>query len=155
MARTYTSAPVGNAGGPEFVLDGVTFKCVSVPSLMDLTELARLAETGMDSITPEAMAIIAEFLTSAMGKKEYRRFRTHARDHGTDPQMVMEILQGIVEDFVARPTPRPSDSPDGPPATPTTSMRVSFSAGTVEELPPGETPPVETVEERPLVRTFG
>ncbi|MEV4179944.1 hypothetical protein AB0J28_00675 [Streptosporangium canum] len=156
MARTYTSKPRMAGGRPTFVLDDVEFRCAGAPSLMDLSELARLSELGVDSVTPEGMSIIAEFLSGAMGRQEYNRFRTHIREHGTDPEMVMEILQGIVEDFVARPTSRPSVSPDGPPATPTSSTVVSFSRGTVETGPlEAALRPVETVQEQPKVFTYG
>lgn len=146
MTRKYTSKKRAASGEvPTFELDGVTFECPGRPNALDLAELARLAEQGADSVDPEALAAIADFMTSVMGKREYARFRTHCRTHETDEETMMGILAGIVEDMSARPTPRPSSLPDGPPNMPGTSTVVSFSRGTVQtvDLPDSQSTPTE------------
>jgi hypothetical protein len=151
MSRKYTSkkrAATGDA--PTFELDGVTFECPGRPNTLDLAELGRLADQGADSIDPEALAAISNFMVGVMGKREYDRFRSHCRTHETDEETLMEVLAGIVEEMTARPTDRPSSSPDGPQSMPGTSTVVSFSRGTVE------TRPVPAPQEAPqAVRSYG
>jgi hypothetical protein len=139
VARSYTSKKRDTGGDVlTFELDGVVFSCPGRPNALDLAELGRLAEAGADSVEPEALAAIGNFLTAIMGKREYDRFRRHCREHDTDDETLMEVLAGIVEDIADRPTERPSTSPDGPQSTPGTARVVSFSRGTVETIKASE-----------------
>lgn len=153
MSRTYTSKKRITTGKvPTFELDGVTFACPGTPNALDLAELGRLAEQGADSVDPAALAAISDFMTSAMGKREYDRFRAHCRTHETDEETLMGILAGIVEDMSARPTDRPSSLPDGPPSTPGTATVVSLSRGTVQTAPLPEREPEDAPQ---AVRSYG
>lgn len=121
-----------------FELDGVEFKCETSMSLLDLSEFARLAVQGVDSESPEGLAILADIYSSLLGSS-YQRFRAHCRKHGTDGEQLMHIVMDLASEASKRPTSRPSDSSDGPPNDPDTQKVVSFKRGTVEEKPKEET----------------
>lgn len=149
--RSYTSKPAkqGEDAQPfkvEFELDGTEFVGDGHISIMDLSEFARLANDGMDSGSPEGLAILADVYLSLLGPAAYKQFRKHCREHGTDGGVLVEILGGLISDEADRPTERPSDSSAGPPSAPGTVTVVSFSQGTVEQRP---------VEEEPQVRSYG
>ena len=127
--KSYTSKP----GQPvSFDLDGVTFTTKGGASLLELSEVARLADT--DLVDPAAAAAISGFYRSALGGPEYQRFRDHVSKHGTDPETLMHIMQDLVEEVGSTPSQRPSPSTDGQTATGSTYRVVSDSAG-VREFP--------------------
>ncbi|MEU9888014.1 hypothetical protein [Sphaerisporangium sp. NPDC051011] len=128
----------------DFELDGVTFVCTEAPSALDLSEFARLAAEGVDSESPEGLAILAQVFITVLGEKEYRRFRAHCRKYRPEPELLIQIIGDIFEDYAERPTTRPSDSPDGPPTTGATSKVVSLSQATVRVVD-GPEPETRTV----------
>jgi len=147
--RSYTSA--GRKQGSaalDFDLDGVTFVGEGDISVMDMSEYARLASQGVDSESPEGIAILADVYRGLLGDRVYNQFRAHCRKHGTDGDTLVAILQGLITDAAERPTSRPSDSSDGPQTAPATATVVSFSRATVEQT---ELPAKEPTQEPQLV----
>lgn len=144
--RSYTSTRQQQDGQqevrPEFELDGVEFVGEGSVSVLDLSEFARLATQGVDSDSPEGVAILADIYHSLLGEQEYQRFRRHCRKHDTDADVLLEIIGGMIAEAAERPTIRPSDSSDGPQNAPGTATVVSFKRGTVEQQEVQETPPV-------------
>lgn len=135
--RSYTSkGRQQNTDAPrlEFEIDGVPFTGDGSVSVLDLSEFARLAASGMDTDDPSAGAILADIYLALLGDKEYQRFRNHCRRNGTDGENLMKIIGDLASEDSDRPTSRSSDSSDGPPSTPATSTVVSFSRGTVEQV---------------------
>ncbi len=124
--KSYTSKP---AEPFPFDLDGVAFVVPGGVSLLDLCEMARLAD--VDATSPEGAAALADFFHDALGDG-YERFRLHVREHHTDPGTLVDIMADMIEATTARPTRRPSDSSDGPTTTGPT-LRVISSDGTVRE----------------------
>ncbi|GAA2990830.1 hypothetical protein [Streptosporangium longisporum] len=133
--RSYTSAGrQHDAPALDFELDGVTFVGEGDISVMDMSEYARLATQGVDSESPEGVAILADVYKGLLGDRVYNRFRAHCRKHGTDGETLVTILQDLITAAAGRPTSRPSDSSDGPQIAPDTQTVVSFSRGTVEQV---------------------
>lgn len=141
--RSYTSKGRQNNLRPEFELDGKAFRGEGTISLMDLSELARLAAAGFDDGSPEGIGMIADIYRSILGDQEFTRFRRHCREHDVDGKLLMEIIAGIIAEAGDRPTERPSDLPDGPPVDGGTARVVSLQRGTVEQM---DTPPQEEAE---------
>jgi len=131
MGHSYTSR--GEAAPFEFELDGVGFVCGGGVSLLDLLEVTRMAQFDVDS--PEGAAAIADLFKESMGKAEYARFRQHCREHNTEPDTIIEIMQDLVEHVTGGPTRRSRLSPPGPQTTTGTS-RVDLPS--VHELTPEE-----------------
>lgn len=142
--RSYTSKKQGGDASlkVEFELDGVQFTGDGSISLLDLSEFARLASQGVTSDDPAGVAILADIYVSLLGEKEYQRFRSHCRRHGTDAEVLIAIIGDLAGEASGRPTSRSSDSSDGPPTGQDTQTVVSFSRGTVETKPVEETPPL-------------
>lgn len=141
------------------------FVCKGEVSTLLLSELAH--NSDIDIADPAAMALIRNFFSQAFGVRyesvvgedgevqrnphgepieiplqddaffAYRKFFNLHTKHGDD-ELLMEILGGLVEDFVARPTKPASTSQPGPSAGGEVSKVVSLSRGTVE-IVPGET----------------
>jgi len=110
MGNSYTSK---NRRPPfEFELDGVPFICPGGISMLDMCEMARLADLDADSV--EGAAAIADMFKGALGKVDYERFRAHTRSHHTDTDTVLEILKDMVEHVTAGPTTRSTSSVGGP-----------------------------------------
>lgn len=103
------------------------FVCTGEVSSLMLSEFAYNAEIAV--ATNEGMALIRKFLTSAFGVqtkkvgdqevvveddavRQYRRFFQLHTQYGSD-ELLMEILAGLVEDFVGRPTVQPTSSQSG------------------------------------------
>lgn len=147
MSRSYTSAKREHLGvKPDFELDGVKFTCEGELTTLDLSELAEVAELGVDTEDPRAAAAISKFFRAALGERVYRQFKEHMRSHGTDDDNLIDIMAGIMEDYAARPTEQPSSSHDGQSTTGPTSNPgsrvVSLQAGTVD-FRPAPTPGAE------------
>lgn len=139
MSRSYTSAKREHHGEqPTFELDGVTFTCEGGITTLDMAEMANAATQGLDTDDVRAIAMFAEFFSQTLGPKEYARFRQHTREHRTDPDVFVDILQGIAEDFFGRPTEEPSSSQDGPSTTGPTSKVVSLQRGSIYLGQPGD-----------------
>lgn len=126
----------------EFELDDVQFIGDGQISIMDLSELARLAGEGMDSGGPDGVAILADIYHTLLGADTYKAFRRHCRKFQTDGKVLVEILAGLIAEESDRPTKRPSPSDDGPPAGEGTAKVVSLQRGTVEQVE-APTAPVE------------
>lgn len=137
--RSYTSPePDSSQALPDFELNGKTFACSGQISVLDISELGRLASQGVDSETPEGIAIIANLFLSLLGPAEYQRFREHCRTKVVPAELLMQIVGDMIGEFAERPTSRPSSSPDGPPNTEGTAKVVSLSRGTVSTVPASE-----------------
>lgn len=151
--RSYTSSTTPQDERPpqEFELDGVVWVCENSVSVLDLSEYARLAQRGVDSGSPEGVAILADVYSGLLGSK-YQAFRDHCRRHGTDDRVLVQIIGDLISDAAQRPTRRPSDSSDGPQNAPGTAKVVSFDKRTVEVKPLEETQPRE---ETPQVVSYG
>jgi hypothetical protein len=109
--RSYTSKPTEPVS---FDLDGVQFVATGGVKLLELCELAQVAD--VDSASVEGAAALGQFFRSLLGQ-DYDRFRVHCREHGTDPDTLLQIVADVIEAVSERPTRRPSDSADGPPTT--------------------------------------
>jgi len=139
MSRAYTSAKRDFKGfQATFTLDDVEFTCAGQPTALDISELAEVAADGVDTDDPRAIAATSKFFRAVLGK-EYSRFKEHMRVHNTDEDILVEIMQGIMEDLAARPTQEPSRSPDGPsttgPGWNPAPRRISLQTGLVEFRP--------------------
>lgn len=144
--RSYTSTRADQRAGqsqkkPEFTLDGIDWVCEGEMSVLDVSEYARLATQGVDTDSPEGVAILADVFSGLLGST-YQQFRAHCRKHGTDGEVLVQIIGDLLAEQADRPTNRPSDSSDGPKSDPATRTVVSFKRGTVEQQEPQETPPV-------------
>ena len=138
MSRSYTSAKREHLGEkPSFELDGVKFQCEGGITTLDMAEMAKAATQGLDTDDVRAIAVFADFFSQTLGDTEYARFRKHTRDHGTDPEVFVDILQGLAEDFFGRPTEEPSSSQDGPSTTGPMSKVVSLQRGSIFLGEPG------------------
>lgn len=167
MGRVYESARRDAQGQPPepFTLDGVKFSPRGDVHLLDLAELARHADEDVDS--PAGLAALADFYEGLLGAAEYRRFRTHTREHATEPELLSEIMFDIVKDVTGRPKSKSTRSASGQSSTGTTSRAAPRGAGRrrgpdrVQELaaaqgnvelilvpPPEELPPELTPEDR-------
>lgn len=123
MGKSYTSKP--KLAPYEFDLDGVHFVASGGVALLDLSELARLADVDVES--PAGAAAVAQVFESFMGDA-YAQFKAHCRRHQTDPDTLMAILQDVVEYVTRFPTERPLTRSPGPQPTPGTSPAGSPSA---------------------------
>lgn len=126
------------------------FLCKGEVSTLLLSELAYNAD--LDVADPEAMKLVRSFFSNAFGpgeeqRKAYYRFFRLITEHGDD-ELLMEIMAGLVEDFMGRPTQQPSPSQLGPSTTGGESKVVSLSAGTVQVVP-GEVLQTEYDNEHP------
>jgi len=111
------------------------FSCRGQVSTLTLSELARQAD--LDLSNPMAVALVAEFFVAAFDDAEqYKRFRRVIGDH-FDDEVLMEVLAGLVEDFLSRPTKAPSPSPGTPSTTGSTSRDASSlpAAGQLLRIP--------------------
>jgi hypothetical protein len=126
MGRQYTS----KRGQPvEFDLDRVHFVASGGMSMLELFEIARLADVDADS--PEGMGALADFFRTMLGD-DYGRFREHCRVHATDGDTLVQIMQDVMEAATDRPTVPPSDSASGQTSTGPT-LRVRSPDGTWRE----------------------
>ena len=128
MGKDYTSKQSKPAW---FNLDGVRFDAVGGVPLLEMSEMAKVSEEDADSAA--GAAAVATFYESLLGKEEYARFRKHCRDHATDSDTLVEIMQDLVQEKSGNfPTESPSPSaPGGEPTSPT--YRVLSSSGVSEE----------------------
>lgn len=105
------------------------FTCSGDISALSLSEFARNAD--IDAATAEGAAILAEIFREAFDNDaEYRRFYRFQRRY-LEPDDLVDILGGLVEDFTGRPTQPPSvssatSSTDGPDSR-VTSLPGGFS----------------------------
>lgn len=138
MSRSYTSAKREHLGKkPDFELDGVKFTCAGGLTALDISELAEVAELGVDTEDPRAAAAIAKFFRAALGLPEYNRLKDHMRAHDTAEDVLIDIMAGVIEDVAGRPTQEPSSSQDGPSTTGPMSRVVSLQRGSVFLGEPG------------------
>lgn len=106
--------------GIVFTLDGEKFRCQGELDLLDRSELSMLAMSSMDVRSPQAVALVAQFLQLAFGPAEYLRFKSHVRAHKTPDDEQVAILGAIsslvtadIEQDTGRPTVRRSRSSAG------------------------------------------
>lgn len=141
MSRSYTSGKREHAGvKPDFELNGTKFVCDGALTTLDISELAEVAELGVDTEDPRAAAAITKFFRAALGMPEYTRLKNFIRTEKLDDDVLVDIMAGIMEDFAARPTEQPSSSHDGQSTTGPTSNPgsrvVSLQSGRVDFRPP-------------------
>jgi hypothetical protein len=118
MSRSYTSAKRDhNAEKPRFMHDGTEFQCHGELTALDISELAEVAELGVDTDDPRGAAALARFFRVALGDREYTRFKNHLRAYILEDDTLISIMSGIMEDFAGRPTGQPSSSHGGPSTT--------------------------------------
>lgn len=123
-----------------------TFICTGEVSSLVLSEMAYNA--NVEIATPEGAAVLREFFAGAFGNEgEYRRFFRFVMTQGFDDDFLMEIMQGIAEDFAGRPTKRLSDSPGTQSTTGPDSRVVSLPGGFLTEAQP-VAPELESAVER-------
>ncbi|MEV6798543.1 hypothetical protein AB0M91_09365 [Micromonospora rifamycinica] len=99
---------------PSFTIDGVVFRVLGEMQLLDLCELMKLNRRGVKTVDPAAIASLAEFFQGCLGAQEYERFRVHCRENAVEPDLLNDIMEGVVEDLSEVPTSRPSHSVGGP-----------------------------------------
>lgn len=119
--RTYTSksqAPIN------FTLDGVEFTATGSLSILEVLELAKHFDADVESA--EGLAAVADFFRGLLGG-DYDRFRAHCREHRTDPDTLIGIMQDVMDDLSGRPFDGSSRSPGGPSTTGPTLKVVSPS----------------------------
>lgn len=137
----------GDVTGEEVEAKAQLFRCRGEVSTLLLSELAYNAD--LDVADPEAMKLIRSFFSNAFGDEEedraqYRLFFNLITKHGDD-DLLMEVMQGLVEDFMGRPTQQRSLPQEKEPSAGESSKVVSLSAGTVTYVP-GEVLESETTE---------
>lgn len=120
---------------PSFTLDGETFRVMGEVQLLDLCELMNLTKRNVKTVDPAAIAALADFFRGALGADEYERFREFVRVNCVDPDVLNDVMEGIVEDLTEVPTSRPSHSVPGPSNSGPTSKVVSLSQRSVQESP--------------------
>jgi hypothetical protein len=150
----------GEPSGEEWVERKVQFECRGEVSSLMLSELADSADTEVSD--PAGMALLRKFFAAAFGVRtklmidretkepvlgqdgepmrepikddayaQYAKFFKLHTEYGDD-DLLMEIMQGLVEEFQARPTKPALPSSTGPETTGPVSKVVSFSRGSVE-----------------------
>lgn len=114
------------------------FTCRGQVSTLLLSEFAR--QEDLNSASPEGVALIAEFFMTAFADPaEYRRFRRTLDEYfDDDDATLLLVLQGLIEDFSARPTKGLSPSPGTPSTTGTTSRDDSSQVVAGEVISPEE-----------------
>lgn len=113
MGRSYTSG--GKPVPFDFELDGVPFVAAGGVQVLELSELALHAEEDINS--PAGMAAMALVFRHALGEEEYDRFRRHCREHGTNADLLLEIMRDMAEHVGASPTQPSGQSSPGRPNT--------------------------------------
>jgi hypothetical protein len=154
--KSYASNPNGKRPPFVFELDGVRFTCQGSAQILDLMNFATLSELGVAD--PRAAQAITGLLEATMGPLVYQDFVQHCRTHDTDPNVVMQIIQDMVEyTMMSRPLDGSSPSAPGRPesggtSTPgspggrliTTEDIMRWRAGKPVEAPEGPKGPLGT-----------
>lgn len=147
--RTYTS----DAGtdetistkGISFTLDGVTFECDGTFDPNDMMDLATdLQGATTQRADPGALGTAGYLIRAIMGEDCWLAFREHRRARRTTPEVVGQIMRGLIEDLTDLPTARPSPSPGGRQITGGSSPGGSPSPGRRHKAaakPPGRAVP--------------
>ena len=110
MTRKYISKIQDLPEPITFELDGTVYTCRELGPL-ELSEIARLQ--GEDADSPEAIAFMAEFFESLLGRKQYQEFKRACTNFNTPIETFVAIIEGVFEDFAARPSLLPSAYSDG------------------------------------------
>lgn len=111
--RTYKSKKSEVPAEPiGFELDEVEYTCQEL-SPLELSQIARLE--GEDPSSPSVIAFLAEFFEMILGPEQYKVFRRQNARSPIDEETLLEIVQGIWEDYAdrTRPTEESSDSSPG------------------------------------------
>jgi len=130
--RQYKSKPVESQ---QFELDGVVFTVPGNMFLLDLVELAKMAD--LEVTDPRAISAVSALFRDILGE-DYDRFHAHCKAHNTDNGTLIEIIQDMVQESIGGtgfPTVQPSDSVPGMTNTGHTYTVVSPSEGTVVQFP--------------------
>lgn len=151
MARDFTSKPNKAVAEQrmDFRLDGESFACeirTDADAVLEWSEMAAAADdTEIES--PAGMAFVSRFFRVMMPPDDYRRFRSHLRQHRTDGETLVTIMQAVNEEMdkaVRRETDRPTgrsspSSPGGGGKDARTSKIISLHEGDFEYAdPPGK-----------------
>ncbi len=80
-----------------------------------------LASVGSDASEIEALASIYSFLQASFSNSDYRFLRRLVRNEELDYDLLMDLVQDMMEGWLAFPTQPPSDSQPSPQATGTRS----------------------------------
>lgn len=103
----------------DFTLDGVKFHAQATVSVLDLGWLYQFEDLDANSL--EGLAATTKFLGLVLGQETYGRLARHIRQHGTDGDTLLGIVEHIVESITERPTVAPSSLERSTPATAPTS----------------------------------
>jgi len=127
MARSYVSRAEPKPAS--FEIDGVEFETLP-KSIMDMAEWMSLG--GINVASPKGLDLLNRILSEAV--RDYDGFRAHCAEHGTQAQVLVQILEDIFIDAIGPtdkdepdPTGRPGVSADGPLSTPGMSRGGSSS----------------------------
>jgi hypothetical protein len=150
MGKSYRSRRAGSDPPKPFEFDmdedtdhAAHFVCDGGVSLLDLSDLAQIAEADLEST--EGIAAIAQIFRSGMKSETYHRFAAHTRKHDTDPDVLLEIMKDLVEHVLSGHSRRRSPSPPGP---------IGTNGGYVETVDwPGLNPRALSDEQVAAIRT--
>jgi hypothetical protein len=113
VGHSYSSDPVDQVPF-EFELDGVAFVATGTVTLLDLSELAKLAEEDVTSAA--GAAAIATVFRAALDA-DYERFKAHLRTYRTRPDTIIKIMGDLIGYVSEGPTEPPTPSRAGRSAT--------------------------------------
>lgn len=111
MGRSYSS---GTPVPFDFELDGVPFVAAGGVQALELSELA--VHDTEDPNSAAGTAAMAVVFRHALGE-DYERFRQHCREHGTNGDVLLEIIRDMVEHKAESPTRPSGQSSSGRPTT--------------------------------------
>jgi hypothetical protein len=115
VERSYSSGEQPAEVDPfEFKLDGVTFVCTGTVTLLDISDLATLANEDITSA--RGAAAVGSIFRAGM-EEQYPAFADHVRKHHTHPDVLVRIMNDLVEYVSRGPTGPPSPSLAGRPST--------------------------------------
>jgi len=100
----------------EFAIDGDTFIATPPSSTQFALFMASQASTRT---TADKMAGVIDFIDWMLSDEDrlHLRARLLDRDDALDYDLLCEVMEGLVEEWSARPTRSPSDSPQSPQST--------------------------------------
>jgi hypothetical protein len=160
---TFTSSkpadyePVDNPlEGMFFLLDNERFDCLGELDLLDLSELAMLSASAVQTDSPQGVAMVAQFMQLCLGGAQYAKLRMHVHVYKTPQEELLRLLAALGEELhvfleqeTGRPTRRPARSSRGPSAREErTSLLMKLDTGDVTVIDPNDKEQVADAERR-------